>query len=368
MRIGLIFGTRPEAIKIAPIYLKLKEMNQDTLVIITAQHREILDQVLQLFQIKPNYDLNVMSESQTLPILSQKLIYELDNLLQKEPIDYILVQGDTTTAFIGALISFYYKIPVAHIEAGLRTNDRYNPFPEEINRRLISVIASLHFAPTQRAKENLMKEGINETLIKVTGNTVVDALHWIIDNKKDNMHQTRVKYDLDNKRYILMTMHRRENWGEPMINVLKAVRRYLSENPDMYLVFPIHPNPIVKNIVYDNLQDLENAILLEPLEYFELISLMDGCIYIMTDSGGIQEEAPSFGKPVLILRDKTERPEILETNLAKLVGTNTQTVYEYMKKFENYKLENVNFQNPFGDGKASQRITEYLIEALYSTK
>lgn len=368
MRIGLIFGTRPEAIKIAPIYLKLKDMNQDTVVIITAQHREILDQVLQLFQIKPNYDLNVMSDSQTLPILSQKLIYELDIIMQKEKLDYVLVQGDTTTAFIGALISFYYKIPVAHLEAGLRTNDIYNPFPEEINRRLISVIASLHFAPTQGAKENLLKEGINENLIKVTGNTVVDALHWIIDNKKENMHKTRVKYNLDNKKYILMTMHRRENWGEPMINVLKAVRRYLNENQDMYLVFPVHPNPIVKNIVYENLEDLENVILLEPLEYLELISLMEGCMYIMTDSGGIQEEAPSFGKPVLILREKTERPEILETNLAKLVGTDTETVYAYMKKIENYKLDKVNFQNPFGDGKASQRIVEYLHEALYSKK
>jgi len=364
VRIGLIFGTRPEAIKMAPVYLKLKEMNLETLVITTAQHRELLDQVLRLFQIVPDHDLNIMSNSQTLPTLTQKLIYEIDKIIQKEKFDYILVQGDTTTAFIGALISFYYKIPVAHVEAGLRTNDIYNPFPEEINRRLISVIASLHFAPTQRAKENLLREGIDETTIKVTGNTVVDALHWIKGNKTADMQKTREKYDLNNKKYILMTMHRRENWGEPMINVLKAVKIYLNENPDMYLVFPVHPNPIVKNLVHENLKEIENVILLEPVEYFELISLIDGCEYIMTDSGGIQEEAPSFGKPVLVLREKTERPEILETNLAKLVGTEAQNVYDHMKKLESYEFKNVTFQNPFGDGKASQRIIEHLIKTI----
>ncbi|MBM7558291.1 non-hydrolyzing UDP-N-acetylglucosamine 2-epimerase [Marinitoga litoralis] len=364
MKVGLIFGTRPEAIKMAPVYHTLREYGIDAKIIATAQHREMLDQVLELFDIKPDYDLNVMTHRQTLPELTKNLIEKLDKVLKEENFDYILVQGDTTSTFVGALISFYYKIPVGHIEAGLRTDNIYNPFPEEMNRRLTSVISSLHFPPTNVSKYNLLKEGISEDKIFITGNTVIDALLWVIEKNKDKIEEILSKYDLLNKKYILMTMHRRENWGEPMKNVMQAVKEFLLKNKDIYLVFPVHLNPAVRDIVFPELENLENAILINPVEYLEFTALMSGSYFIMTDSGGIQEEAPALGKPTLVLRETTERPEAIGAGTAKLIGTNKEVVLEYMNKLafdKEFYSKMSNAKNPFGDGKASMRIAKILL-------
>ncbi|NUU96897.1 non-hydrolyzing UDP-N-acetylglucosamine 2-epimerase [Marinitoga sp. 1138] len=364
MKVGLIFGTRPEAIKMAPVYHSLKEHNIDAKVIATAQHREMLDQVLELFNIKPDYDLNVMTHRQTLPELTANLVKKIDDILKKEKFDYILVQGDTTSTFIGALISFYYKIPVGHVEAGLRTNNKYNPFPEEMNRRLTGVLSTLHFPPTQNAKENLLKDGINEKDIFITGNTVIDALLWVIDKNKEKIEKIKEKYGLNDKRYILMTMHRRENWGEPMKNVMETVKEFLEINPDIYLVFPVHLNPAVREVVYPILENIKNAILIDPVEYLEFTALMTGADFIMTDSGGIQEEAPALGKPTLVLRKTTERPEAIEAGTAKLIGTEKETVKEYINKLafdKDFYNKMSHAKNPFGDGKASLRISKILL-------
>lgn len=364
MKVGLIFGTRPEAIKMAPVYHTLKEYGIEARVIATAQHREMLDQVLELFEIIPDYDLNVMTHRQTLPQLTKNLIDKLDKIMMEENFDYILVQGDTTSTFVGALISFYYKIPVGHIEAGLRTDNIYNPFPEEMNRRLTSVISSIHFPPTKISKNNLLKEGISEGKIYVTGNTVIDALLWVIEKNKDKIEKIQEKYGLKDKKYILMTMHRRENWGEPMKNVMRTVKEFLLENKDIYLVFPVHLNPAVREIVFPELEKLENAILIDPVEYLEFTALMAGSFFIMTDSGGIQEEAPALGKPTLVLRKTTERPEAIEAGTAKLIGTNKEVVSEYMNKltFDNEFYSKMSkAKNPFGDGKASMRIAKILL-------
>ncbi|KAF2957051.1 UDP-N-acetylglucosamine 2-epimerase (non-hydrolyzing) [Marinitoga sp. 38H-ov] len=365
MKVGLIFGTRPEAIKMAPVYHTLKEYGIDTKIIATAQHREMLDQVLKLFEISPYYDLNVMTHRQTLPELTKNLIDKIDKIMKNENFDYILVQGDTTSTFVGALISFYYKIPVGHIEAGLRTDNIYNPFPEEMNRRLTSVISSLHFPPTKISKNNLLKEGISEENIFITGNTVIDALLWVIDKNKDKIEEILKKYNLLDKKYILMTMHRRENWGDPMKNVMQAIKEFLSKNKDIYLVFPVHLNPAVREIVFPELEKLENAILIDPLEYLEFTAIMSGAYFIMTDSGGIQEEAPALGKPTLVLRETTERPEAIEAGTAKLIGTNKENVLKYINKlsFDNdYYSKMSKAKNPFGDGKASMRIAKILLK------
>lgn len=362
MKIALIFGTRPEAIKLAPVYYALKNQGCDLLTVSSGQHREMLNQALELFEIKVDYDLQVMSVCQNLSDLTEKLISKIDKIIRDEKLDYIIVQGDTTTAFMGALIGVYYKIPVAHVEAGLRTNDIYNPFPEEINRRAITVMSSIHFAPTINAKNNLLKEGVSEDKILLTGNTIIDSLFWVKEKYKKKMKEIRKIYSLNDKKYILMTMHRRENWGKPMENVLAAVKRYLIENKDTYLVFPVHLNPYVNDVVHAELKGVNNAVLLEPLNYLELLSLMEGSYYIMTDSGGIQEEATAFNKFVLVLRKETERQEIIEAGIGKLVGTETKKVYESMKEMEDTDLEDIKIENnPFGDGKASERIATYLL-------
>jgi UDP-N-acetylglucosamine 2-epimerase (non-hydrolysing) len=367
MKIAMIFGTRPEAIKMAPLYKKMKEENIEVKVIATAQHREMLDQVLNLFEIKPDYDLNIMTKNQTLPQLTSKLVTEIDKILKIEPFDYILVQGDTTSTFVASLVAFYNKIPVGHVEAGLRTNDIYNPFPEEMNRRLTGTIAKHHFASTQKAKNNLLKEGIEEKNIIVTGNTVIDALLWVKENKSKDIEKIKEKYNIKNKKFILVTMHRRENWGKPIENVMKAIKRYLHENEEMHIVFPVHLNSIVRESVYKILGNEEKAILIDPVEYLEFIALMDESYYVMTDSGGIQEEAPTLGKPTLVLRETTERPEAIEAGTATLVGTQEEKVYQAMKELETKKYAQMSkASNPFGDGKASQRIVEFLKEKYYS--
>lgn len=361
MKIGLIFGTRPEAIKMAPVYHSLKKEKIEVVTIVTGQHREMLYQVLNLFEIKPNYDLKIMKQGQNLSELTARLILELEPIIKKEKIDYILVQGDTTSAFVGALVAFYNNIPVGHIEAGLRTGNIYSPFPEEVNRKLIGNIAEKHFAPTDLNVKNLLKENYPKEKIFKVGNTIIDALYWVKKNKKQSMKEIQKKYNLENKKYILLTIHRRENWGKPMENVLRAVKDYLSTKDDMYLVFPMHLNPLIRKIALKVLGDFPNKILLEPLEYLDFISIMDGAHYIMTDSGGIQEEAPSLGKPVLVLRDTTERPEAIKAGTARLIGTNYKKVMKYMKLLEGdlYK-EMVLLKNPYGDGKTAFKICKII--------
>jgi len=363
MKVALIFGTRPEAIKMAPVYHKLKENNIDVKIVATGQHKEMLYQVLDLFEINPDYDVEIMKPGQDLSELTSRLIDKLDPIVKKEKFDYILVQGDTTSSFVGALVGFYNQIPVGHIEAGLRTGNMYSPFPEEANRKLIGSLAEIHFAPTEVTKCNLLNESYCHTKVMVTGNTVIDALYWVKDHKAGDIQEIKKKYDLQDKKYILMTMHRRENWGKPMRNTLKAVRRYLEERPDLHLVFPMHLNPLVREVVMEELNGIENKILIDPLEYLEFISVMDGCHYILTDSGGVQEEAPSLGKPTLVLRDTTERPEAIEGGTAKLIGTNTEDVYKYLKLLEGKLYDDMSkANNPYGDGKTSVRIVNYLKE------
>lgn len=361
MKVALIFGTRPEAIKMAPVYHKLKKNRIDVTVVVTGQHKEMLYQVLDLFEIKPEYDLEIMKEGQGLSELTSRLIAKLDPIIKKEKFEYILVQGDTTSGLVGALVGFYNQIPVGHIEAGLRTGNIYSPFPEEANRKLIGNLSEIHFAATNINKENLLKENFSEDKILITGNTVIDALYWVKKNKFSDLEKIKEKYDLTNKKYILMTMHRRENWGDPMRNTLRAVRKYLLENKEYHLIFPMHLNPVVREIIYEELKDVENKTLIDPLGYLEFIALMDGSHYIMTDSGGVQEEAPSLGKPTLVLRDTTERPEAIAAGTAKLIGTDTEEVYKYMKLLEgNLYAKMAKSNNPYGDGKTSDRILNYL--------
>lgn len=361
MRVGLIFGTRPEAIKIAVLYHELKKENIEVLTINTGQHKEMIENVLNIFNINCDYNLNIMKIGQSLSELTSRLIRKIDEIMKIEKLDYVLVQGDTTTVFAAALVSFYHKIPVGHIETGLRTGDIYSPFPEEANRKLVGVVTDLHFAPTDINVYNLIKEGYSKDKIIKTGNTVIDALKWIKKYKAEDLVEIRKKYHLEGKKYILLTMHRRENWGSPMLETLKAVKDYLSENRSIYLVFPMHLNPLIREMAKEVLKDVENAYLIEPLEYMEFISLMDGAFYIMTDSGGIQEEAPTLGKPTLVLRDTTERPEAIEAGTAKLVGTKYKNVLKYMKLLEGKLYKEMSMQsNPYGDGNACK----YIVQAL----
>lgn len=361
MKVALIFGTRPEAIKMAPVYYQLKKMDFDVKILSTGQHKEMLDQVLNLFEITPDYDLKIMKQGQELSELTSRLIQKVDKVVKDEKFDYILVQGDTTSAFVGALVGYYNQIPVGHIEAGLRTGDIYSPFPEEANRKLIGNIVDIHFAPTEVNCNNLLREGYCNSKIQKVGNTVIDSLYWVKENKATDLQKIKEKYNLNDKKYILITMHRRENWGKPMENVLKAVRKYLEEKEELYLVFPMHLNPVVRESIHKTLDGFERKILLDPLEYLEFIAVMDGAHYIMTDSGGVQEEAPSLGKPTLVLRDTTERPEAIKAGTAKLVGTSTENVYKHMRLLEGefyHKMSKAN--NPYGDGKTSQKIGNYL--------
>lgn len=363
MRVALIFGTRPEAIKMAPVYHTLMNKGIDVKVISTGQHKEMLYQVLDLFDIIPDYELDIMKEGQSLSELTSRLIRKLENVVKNKEFDYILVQGDTTSAFAGALVGFYNKIPVCHIEAGLRTGNIYSPFPEEINRKLIGNLAYVHFAPTGTNMSNLIKEGYDKKRILEVGNTVIDALYWVKMNKGLDLDKIREKYKLEDKKYILMTMHRRENWGQPMKRVLNGVRRYLEENKELYLVIPMHLNPIVRKMIREELEGFERKKLIEPLEYLEFISIMDGAHFIMTDSGGIQEEAPSFGKPTLVLRDTTERPEAISSGTAKLVGTCSLKVYKYLKLLEGELYNEMKkIKNPYGDGKTSEKILDFLLK------
>lgn len=361
IKVLVIFGTRPEAIKMAPVIKEMYKFPENFKVVVgvTAQHREMLDQVLKLFEIKPNFDLNIMQENQTLHYLSSRAMeFVSETLIRLKP-DLVLVQGDTTTAMIVALAAFYQRIPVGHIEAGLRTSDIYNPFPEEVNRRLISTLATLNFAPTKTAVISLRSEGIKDAKIFLTGNTIIDALKMVTDKIDDS----KVILSLNGRRLILVTAHRRENFGKPLKNICLALKEIVNKNKDVEVIYPVHLNPNVRDIVYKELKNRERINLIDPVEYDELIYLLRNSYFILTDSGGIQEEAPTYGKPVLVMRKVTERPEGVEAGVAKVVGTDTKTIVRKAQTLLN-NSEAYNKMskavNPYGDGRASQRIVKII--------
>ena len=370
-KIITIFGTRPEAIKMAPLVKELeKREGIDSRVCVTAQHREMLDQVLDLFDIKPDFDLNIMKSKQTLTGITNKVLEGLEEIFIKEKPDMILVHGDTTTTFSGALAAFYQQIKVGHVEAGLRTFDKYFPFPEEMNRKLTGALADLHFSPTKSSKANLLREGINENDIFITGNTVIDAmLHTVKDNYIFE-NETLNKIDFKNKKVIMITAHRRENWGQGIENICDALNKIVKENEDVELVYLVHLNPVVKDVVTKKLGNMERVHLLPPLDTNETHNLMNKCFMVMTDSGGLQEEAPHLGKPVLVLRDVTERPEAVEYGTVKLVGTDIEKIIQEANKLirnEDEYLKMSKAANPYGDGYASKRIAD-IIENYFKIK
>jgi UDP-N-acetylglucosamine 2-epimerase (non-hydrolysing) len=358
--IAVIFGTRPDTIKLAPIILRLRaERNWCRVVTVaTAQHRHMLDQVLDVFGIEPDHDLNIMRPRQTLAQITRNTIGALDGIMLHEKPDMVLVQGDTLTTFVGSLASFFRHVPVGHVEAGLRTNDKTQPFPEEMNRRLTSAIADLHFAPTSTARQALLHEHVPASSIRITGNSVIDALHLAV--RKKHVFSTPVLRALasDGRRIILVTMHRRENWGEPMRGAALALRRIATEFPDVLVAFPVHKNPIVRDAVMPVLHDIPNVALMEPLDYMDFVHLMARAHLLITDSGGVQEEGPSLGKPVLVLREKTERPEAVRYGTVKLVGVDQQKIYTSARRLLKSKAayrRMATAVNPYGDGHASER-------------
>jgi UDP-N-acetylglucosamine 2-epimerase len=365
IKIMTVFGTRPEAIKMAPLVRELKMRHPiDCTVCVTAQHREMLDQVLEKFDIMPDYDLNIMKARQTLTEITTRAAEGLYGIFEEVSPDMVLVHGDTTTTFAASLAAFYLKIRVGHVEAGLRTYDKYSPFPEEMNRRLTGAIADLHFAPTASNKENLLKENVRQENIYVTGNTVIDALSTTVS--PDYSFDEPFLNDLDfaGKRIILVTAHRRENLGKPMENIFTALRRLVDDLPDVSLVYPVHMNPVVRETAGRILGGHERIHLIEPLNVLDMHNLMARSALVMTDSGGLQEEAPSLGKPVLVLRNETERPEAIKAGTVKLLGTDTETVYKearlVLDDAEEYQRM-AKAVNPYGDGKASKRICDALL-------
>ncbi len=368
IKVMTVFGTRPEAIKMAPVVLELQKHADriQTIVAVTAQHRQMLDQVLDLFQITPDYDLDIMSQGQTLYDITTKSLMGLKDVLAKEKPDLVLVHGDTTTTFAGALASYYQQVPVGHVEAGLRTGNIYSPFPEEMNRKLTGAIAAIHFAPTATAKANLLKENVNPSHIYVTGNTVIDALMTTVAGDYDFGDDLK-DVDFQNHRVILLTTHRRENLGEPMRHIYKALRRIIEEIPDTEIVFPVHRNPLVRKVVEEELAGVDRIHLIDPMEYEPFANLMSLSSLVLTDSGGIQEEAPSLGKPVLVLRNTTERPEAVEAGTVRLIGTDKDVVYAETKRLltdqDAYDAMS-NAVNPYGDGKASQRIVQAILHVF----
>ncbi|OBR91817.1 MULTISPECIES: non-hydrolyzing UDP-N-acetylglucosamine 2-epimerase [Clostridium] len=361
-----IFGTRPEAIKMAPLVKELEKRKEiDNKICVTAQHREMLDQVLQLFNIVPDFDLNIMKTKQTLTGITNRVLQGLEEIFEDEKPDLVLVHGDTTTTFAGALAAFYKKIKVGHVEAGLRTYDKYFPFPEEMNRKLTGAIADLHFAPTTGSKSNLLKEGVSENQIFVTGNTVIDAMRFTVEKDYKFSNDELNTIDYDNKKVIMVTAHRRENWGKGIENICNALKRIIDENKDTEIVYLVHLNPVVKDMVYKILGNVSRVHLLPPLDTKETHNLMNKCFMVMTDSGGLQEEAPHLGKPVLVLRNVTERPEAVEAGTVRLVGTDEEKIIKLANELiRNPKEYDVMSKaiNPYGDGKAAYRITEAILQ------
>lgn len=359
-KVMLVFGTRPEAIKMCPLVNELKTReNIETIVCVTGQHRQMLDQVLEVFDIVPDYDLSIMKEKQTLFDITTNILNDIRKVLEEIRPDVVLVHGDTSTTFVTALACFYLRIPVGHVEAGLRTYNIYSPYPEEFNRQAVGIISNYNFAPTEEAKENLIKEGKKKESIYVTGNTAIDALKTTV--KKEYYH-SELEW-AKGSRLILITAHRRENLGEPMKAMFRAILRVLKEHPDVKAIYPIHMNPVVREIADSILGKEERVHIIEPLEVIDFHNFLNQSYMILTDSGGIQEEAPSFGKPVLVMRDTTERPEGIEAGTLKLVGTEEENIYRNFKKLlddeEEYKKMS-NASNPYGDGFACKRIADIL--------
>lgn len=359
-KIMLVFGTRPEAIKMCPLVNELKKRKSiETIVCVTGQHRQMLDQVLETFNVVPNYDLSIMKNKQTLFDITINILEQVKKVLEEVKPNIVLVHGDTSTTFATALACYYSKIPVGHVEAGLRTYDIYSPYPEEFNRQAVSIISKYNFAPTEKAKNNLIAEGCDPAKIWITGNTVIDALRTTV--KKDYTH-LELEWAKDS-RLIFITAHRRENQGEPMHHMFRAIRRVMEEYPDVKALYPIHMNPIVRKAANEELGDFDRIHIIDPIEVFDCHNIMARAFLILTDSGGIQEEAPSLGKPVLVMRNTTERPEGIEAGTLKLVGTNEETIYQSFKELlENNEIYNkmAKANNPYGDGYACKRIVDIL--------
>lgn len=363
IKVMSIFGTRPEAIKMAPLVKELERREEiESIVCVTAQHREMLDQVLETFQINPDYDLNIMKQGQTLGDITTRALNGLESVIKECTPDIVLVHGDTTTTFAGALAAFYNQVAIGHVEAGLRTNDKYSPYPEEMNRQMVDCMTDMYFAPTEVSKENLLKENIEESKIYVTGNTAIDAMATTV---KENYTHPELEWIKDNERLILLTAHRRENLGEPMRHIFKGIRRIVDEFEDIKVIYPIHLNPKVRDVANEIFAGVDRVKLIEPLEVFDFHNFQNKSFIILSDSGGIQEEAPSLGKPVLVLRDTTERPEGIKAGTLKLVGTDEDTIYNETKRLLTDKEEYEKMSkasNPYGDGHASERIADAIIE------
>ena len=365
-RVMAVFGTRPEAIKMCPLINEMKKrQGLEVTVCVTAQHRQMLDQVLKAFDITPDYDLNIMKDRQSLFDITTRILNSIKTILEKVHPDIVLVHGDTSTTFVTALASFYLQIPVGHVEAGLRTYNVYSPYPEEFNREAVGIISEYNFAPTPLSRDNLLREGKNPTSIFVTGNTVIDAMRHTV---KENYTHPELDW-VNNGKLIFITAHRRENLGEPMRHMFRAIRRVLSEHPECKAVYPIHMNPAIRQIAEEELGNCEQIHIIEPVDVFDCHNFEARCYLCLTDSGGIQEECPSFGKPVLVMRDTTERPEGVEAGTLRLVGTNEEKIYRNFKELlENKEAYNKMSQacNPYGDGNACKRIADILEYGKYN--
>lgn len=366
IRVMSIFGTRPEAIKMAPLVNELEKREEiESIVCVTAQHRQMLDQVLHTFNIKPDFDLDIMKQGQTLSDITAKVVSGLDDVIKQSRPDIILVHGDTTTTFAGALAAFYNQVAIGHVEAGLRTNDKYSPFPEEMNRQMVDRMTDLYFVPTEVSRQNLLLENINDRKIFITGNTAIDAMSTTVKNDYTSSDLEWVKND---ERLIIVTAHRRENLGDPMKNIFTAIRRIVDEFKDVKVLYPIHMNPRVREVAHSIFDRHDRIRLIEPLEVLDFHNYINKCYFIMSDSGGVQEEAPSLGKPVLVLRDTTERPEGIEAGTLKLVGTNTENIYQQAKLLLSSKElydKMSHSSNPYGDGHASKRIVDAIVKYYY---
>ena len=361
IKVMSIFGTRPETIKMAPVVHELEKREEiESIVCVTAQHREMLDQVLKALKVKPDYDLNIMKQGQTLSDITTRALKGLEDVIKEVKPDIILVHGDTTTTFAGALAAFYQQVAVGHVEAGLRTYNKYSPFPEEMNRQFVGIVSDMNFAPTERSKNNLLREGKKEETIYVTGNTAIDALNLTVDEEDSD----EITEWIGDDRLIVLTAHRRENLGEPMYRMFKAIRRIIDKYDDVKMVYPVHLNPLVVKAANEVFGDSEKIKLIKPLEVVEFHNLLSRSYLILTDSGGIQEEAPSLGKPVIVLRDTTERPEGIDAGTLKLAGTEEETIYQMVDELLSDSMEYEKMSkasNPYGDGHASERIVDAII-------
>lgn len=368
-RILVTIGTRPEAIKLAPIIIELKKKSEfETIVVLTSQQKELLYPFIKFFDIPVDYDFKVMTKNQSITRVTNNILQNFEKLFNKIEPDLVLVEGDTTTVFATALAAFYKKIPVGHVEAGLRSHNKYNPFPEEINRRMTGVIADLNFAPTKEAQKNLIHEGYDQSSIHVTGNSVIDALFHVLH--KDKKWESDVLNKIGDKKIILLTAHRRESFGKDLLNICRAIKKIAERNKDFAVIYPVHPNPNVREMVFNILDGISNIYLIDPLDYFQFVYVMKRSYIIITDSGGIQEEAPSLNKPLLVIRNVTERPELIDAGGAKLVGTDSDTIIketELLLNDQDIYNKMANVDNPYGDGKTAERVAKIISEFLITS-